>query len=85
VGRKIHVKIGPEVEIQVINHCGRCVMTTLAQGDLPKDPGVLRTAAKHNEVRVGIYASVTRPGMVRVGDMVSVQYHLIHCAQASKM
>jgi uncharacterized protein len=71
VGKSI--KIGPEVEIQVINHCGRCVMTTLAQGDLPKDPGVLRTAAKHNEVRVGIYASVTRPGTVRVGDMVSVQ------------
>jgi hypothetical protein len=71
VGRKI--RIGVEVEIEVINHCGRCVMTTLAQGDLPKDPGILKTAARNNEVRVGIYAGVTRPGMVRIGDAVSVQ------------
>jgi uncharacterized protein YcbX len=38
--------------------CARCVMAPLAQGDLPKDPGMLRTAAKHNQVNVGVYAAV---------------------------
>jgi uncharacterized protein YcbX len=65
--------IGPEVKIQITGPCPRCVMTTLAQGDLPKDPGVLKTAAQHNEVRVGVYASVIQPGMVRIGDAISVQ------------
>jgi hypothetical protein len=29
-------------------------------------------AARHNEVRIGIYASVVRTGMVRVGDTITV-------------
>jgi len=66
------LSIGPEVKIQVTGPCPRCVMTTLAQGDLPQDPGVLKTAAKYNEVRVGIYASVVQQGTVRIGDGVSV-------------
>jgi len=45
-------------------------MTTLPQGDLPRDPGILRTAARHNDVRVGVYASVLRGGPIRRGDAV---------------
>ena len=45
-------------------------MTTLGQGDLPKDPGVLRTAAKWNDANVGVYASVLQGGTVRRGDPV---------------
>ena len=33
-------------------------MTTLPQGDLPKDAGILRTAAQHNQANVGVYADV---------------------------
>jgi uncharacterized protein len=43
-------------------------MTTLAQGDLPKDSGILRTAAQHNQVNVGVYASVLTGGKIHTGD-----------------
>gem|GEM_PF-2801915 len=57
-----------------------CVMTTLAQDDLPKDTEVLRVLVRHNRLQVGdlgqfpcagIYAVVARQGTVRVGDHVS--------------
>ncbi len=57
-----------EVELRVEGPCPRCVMTTLAQGDLPKDPGVLRTAVQENSGNVGVYASVLRGGRVNLGD-----------------
>jgi uncharacterized protein len=66
------LSIGPEVQIQISGPCPRCVMTTLAQGDLPKDPGILKTAAQHNEVRIGVYAAVVRPGTIRIGDAITV-------------
>lgn len=48
-------------------------MTTFAQGDLPKDGGILRTAAQHNRANVGIYASVLKDGEIRRGDPVSLE------------
>ena len=48
----------------------RCSMTTQPQGDLPKDPTVLRTIVRHADQNVGVYASVLRPGRVGVGDAV---------------
>jgi len=66
------VAIGADVRLKITKSCGRCVMTTLAQGDLPKDPGILRTAAEHNKVNVGVYAAVTRGGTIRRGDPVTL-------------
>jgi uncharacterized protein YcbX len=66
------IAIGSEVRIEVTGPCPRCVMTTLAQGDLPKDPGILKTAAQHNEAKVGVYASVVQTGTIRIGDSVTV-------------
>ena len=65
--------IGDEVRLNITSPCGRCVMTTLAQGDLPKDPGILRTAAQHNQVNVGVYAAVARGGTIRRGDSVRIE------------
>ncbi len=58
----------------------RCVMTTLAQGDLPADPDVLRTITRANSVDVlqtgtrypcvGVYADVLAEGEIHRGDPV---------------
>jgi uncharacterized protein YcbX len=69
VGRTI--AIGPEVRLVITQKTGRCVMTTLPQGDLPKDLGILRCAAQHNAGHVGVYASVVAGGTIRSGDSVS--------------
>jgi uncharacterized protein YcbX len=71
VGRTL--AIGDEVRLNITGPCGRCVMTTLAQGDLLKDPGILRTAAEHNHVNVGVYAAVLRSGTIRRGDPVRIE------------
>jgi MOSC domain-containing protein len=70
VGREI--AIGGQVRLRVTMATGRCVMTTLPQGDLPKDSGILRTAAQHNNAQVGVYAEVISGGSVRRGDLVTV-------------
>jgi len=62
--------IGDEVRLSITRPCGRCVMTTLSQGDLPRDLDILRTAAQHNHVQVGVYAAVVQGGMIRRGDSV---------------
>ena len=71
VGRTL--AIGDDVRLQITRPCPRCVMTTMAQGDLPKDPGILRAAAKHNELNVGVYAAVSRAGTVKRGDTVVLE------------
>ena len=70
VGREL--RVGDDVVLEITDHCPRCVMTTLPQGDLPKDSGILRTAARHNGVHVGVYAEVRRGGRVRRGDAVAL-------------
>ena len=66
------VAIGGTVRLAITGPCPRCVMITLPQGDLPKDPGILRTAAQHNAVSVGVYASVLTGGSIRRGDPVTL-------------
>jgi len=65
--------IGDEVKIKISGPCGRCVMTTLPQGDLPKDTGILKTAARHNQARIGAYASVLQGGVIHAGDVVQLE------------
>ncbi len=65
------IRIG-EVELQVVVPTIRCVMTTLPQGTLPKDPRILRTLVQYHSQHLGVYVTVKRTGMVRVGDGVEV-------------
>jgi MOSC domain-containing protein len=71
IGRTL--AIGDAVRLSVTGPCPRCVMTTLPQGDLPRDPGILRAAAQHNSANVGVYASVLNGGELRRGDSVQIE------------
>jgi uncharacterized protein YcbX len=62
--------IGDEVRLHITGPCGRCVMTTLAQGELLKDTEILRTAVQQHQGQVGVYAAVVRGGTMRCGDQV---------------
>jgi len=73
--------IGDAVQLNVALLDPRCVMTTLAQDDLPGDTDVLRTLVRHNKVQVGAagqfpcagaYAVVGAGGTIRTGDSVSL-------------
>ncbi|MGY1643308.1 MOSC domain-containing protein [Geodermatophilus sp. SYSU D00703] len=67
------LRIGDRVRLSITEACPRCVMTTLSQGDLPKDSGILRAAAQHNHANVGVYAAVVQGGEVRRGAAVMVE------------
>lgn len=65
--------VGEEVRLHITKRCSRCVMTTLAQRELPNDTGILRAVAQHNEAVVGVYATVLRGGTIRRGDTIGVE------------
>ena len=62
--------IGPEVLFDIKRATQRCVITTLAQGELPRDLGILKTAAQYNAASVGVYAEVIRGGIISEDDQV---------------
>jgi uncharacterized protein YcbX len=73
--------IGDTLRLDIALPDPRCVMTTLAQDELPRDTDVLRALVRHNRVQVGdagrfpcagAYAVVQTSGAVRTGDSVSV-------------
>jgi hypothetical protein len=80
MGCDMHV--GAEAVIHVVGPTPRCVMTTLGQPDLPRDPGVLKKIASIGRkdigplgqfACVGSYAEVVTPGVVRRGDPVRIE------------
>jgi uncharacterized protein YcbX len=71
VGKKMI--IGKDVVLNITAPCTRCVMITLPQGDLPSDLGILSTAAKYNEVHVGVYASVEHGGTIYRGGTIRLE------------
>ena len=50
----------------------RCVMTTLAQDDLPSDLSILRTIVQHNNGNAGVRVEVEVPGRIARGDDVKL-------------
>lgn len=73
------LQCGATVQLAVPMADPRCVVTNLPQGDLPKDPSILRTIAHVNSPAVGtggplpcagVYAEVVTAGTIRLGDAV---------------
>jgi len=50
----------------------RCSMIAQAVDELAKDPAVLRTVVRDADQNLGVYATVSQPGEVRVGDAVEL-------------
>ncbi len=65
VGRTLSVGAA---SLRVLDHKPRCVMTTRSQGELPRDPGVLRTIAQSNGGHAGIEATAEGLATIRIGD-----------------
>ncbi len=71
------LELGGQVRASVLMPTMRCIMTTLPQGDLPRDDEILRTVSRHNRVEipglgtwscVGAYASVVASGQLATGS-----------------
>jgi uncharacterized protein len=77
------IKLGDTLRLQVTDPCPRCVMPTLAQGDLPQDNGIFKNGIAKNKPMVpfagkelpsvGVYARVLTPGRVKRGDAISIE------------
>jgi MOSC domain-containing protein len=79
VGRQL--AIGGQVRLEIFLPTVRCAVPTLAHGQDPGNPQVLRALARSNRIPVadsgtqtcaGVYAKVVSPGRVRAGDEVRV-------------
>jgi uncharacterized protein YcbX len=79
VGRAL--RVGETVRLNVAIPDPRCCMPSLAHEELPRDPRVLKTLARHNRIDVaggglypcaGVYAVPEATGTVRTGDSVAV-------------
>jgi len=77
------LSIGDTVRVRISDPCPRCVMPTLAQGDLPADNGILKHAVAKNRPlvpfagkelpSVGVYAQVIQAGWVKRGDIITIE------------
>ena len=60
-----------EAELRVGAPIARCVMTTRPQpGGIDRDTYVLKTIHRERDGMLAVRAAVTRPGRVRVGDVL---------------
>lgn len=62
--------VGDNLRIVKMQPALRCVMTTHPQQNLERDLAILRTAAKHHKMNVGVFASIGAAGKIRIGDPV---------------
>jgi uncharacterized protein YcbX len=64
------LEIGDNVKVTSIQPALRCVMTTHAQQNLPRDLAILRTTVKRHQANLGAFTSIEGDGDVHLGDAV---------------
>lgn len=70
IGRRL--RIG-SAELAIGSACPRCVMVTLGISEaIPADRAVLRHVVRELDQNLGVYATVTTPGAIEEGDMVTL-------------
>ncbi|MCW2817784.1 MAG: sulfurase, partial [Marmoricola sp.] len=67
-----HVHLGSQAVLPVTMPTVRCVIPTREQPDLQRRQRLGRTLVERNDRFLGVYADVSRPGIVHVGDEVRV-------------
>ena len=71
-GAELHVLGQGDAIVRLDSLRGRCPMTTVDPDTLDRDPEVLRDIGRRFGGRLALNADVTRGGIVRVGDAVSL-------------
>ena len=69
-GSELHIG---DVVVRLDSRRGRCPMTTVDPDTLQRDPEVLRDIARRFNGQLALNADVLRPGIVRIGDSVSLK------------
>jgi len=64
------LEIGDGVKVTSIQPALRCVMTTHAQQDLPRDLAILRTTVQRHQANLGAFTAIEGDGHVHLGDAV---------------
>jgi uncharacterized protein YcbX len=68
-GRRI--RIGSVVAL-VVQPMSRCVMATLPQADLPREPSIMRALVRMTGMNLGAALSIVEPGHVAEGDTIEL-------------
>ena len=69
-GSELHIG---DVVVRLDSRRGRCPMTTVDPDTLQRDPEVLRDIARRFNGQLALNADVLRPGIVRIGDSVTLK------------
>ncbi|MFD1020736.1 MOSC domain-containing protein [Thalassobacillus hwangdonensis] len=66
------LRIGDEVELQVLRHCERCMIITVDPENAERDPELLKKIVERRNNHFGVYAKVLKTGKIHAGDEVDL-------------
>lgn len=61
-----------EAHIDAVMECPRCIITTRAQGTLPRDASIMRALVAHTNHSLSTYCNVSKVGKIAVGDTLAL-------------
>lgn len=61
-----------EATVDAVTECPRCIMTTRAQGELPRDASIMRAMVAHTSQNLSVYCNISKPGRIAEGDELTL-------------